>query len=431
MLRLALASILSLALFAAMLPAAGANERVALVIGNSAYQAVTPLTNPANDSLDMAAAFKRLGFDVTLASDLTYDGMRRTLQEFAGKAHKADMAVIYYAGHGMEIDHRNYLIPVDARLRTDRSVAFEAIPLDLMLAAVDGARALKIVLLDACRSNPFTARMKLTGGSRAIGRGLSRVEPETGTLVGFAAREGTVAEDGKGRNSPYAAALLSHIEKPGLEISLMFRQVRDTVLKSTGNQQEPFTYGSLPGKNLYFIPPPDAPGANNETARKSASPTSKPSEDLVAWDAIKDTSSVAVFEAYIQKFPTSIYAAFASARLKELKAKDATSQSMQPPADHTGTNGEVAKAPRMPMPMPKPKIDAAPKPKPGFKLSASCRGWLAKFKRGHKPHAAFAAGVDGSCGWSAGGHSTVAAAISEALYQCHKWNADCKVILTK
>ena len=429
MLRLVLVSILRLAALIAMVSAAGASGRVALVIGNSAYEAVTPLTNSINDSRDMAAAFGRLGFDVTLADDLAYDGMRRTLQDFANKAHGADMAVIYYAGHGMEIDHRNYLIPVDARLGTDRSVAFEAIPLELMLAAVDGARDLKIVLLDACRNNPFTARMKLTGGSRSIGRGLSRVEPETGTLVGFAAREGTVAEDGKGRNSPYAAALLSHIEKPGLEISLLFRQVRDAVLEATGNQQEPFTYGSLPGKSLYFTPPPSASNGTVEATRTDTQPTAQPSEDLVAWDAIKDTDSVAVFETYIQKFPSSVYAAFASARLKELKAREQTIPSMQPPADRTGTNGMMAMAP--PQPMPKPKPEAAPKPAPSFKLNATCRNWLGKFKRGHKPHAAFAAAGNGSCGWSAGGHSTVAEAVKEALYQCHKQYRDCKIVLTK
>ncbi len=429
MLRFTLVSILRLSALIAMMSAACADGRVALVIGNSAYQAVTPLANSTNDSKDMAATFERLGFEVTLADDLTYDGMRRTLQDFSNKVHGTDMAVIYYAGHGIEIDHRNYLIPVDARLRTDRSVAFEAIPLDLVLASVDGARDLKIVLLDACRSNPFTARMKLTGGSRSIGRGLSRVEPETGTLVGFAAREGTVAEDGKGRNSPYAAALLSHIEKPGLEISLMFRQVRDDVLKATGNQQEPFTYGSLPGKNLYFIPPSNVSNSTVEATTKNTPSTSQSSEDLVAWNAIKDTDSVAVFEAYTQKFSDSVYAAFANARLKELKARVGTNPSMQPPADRTGTNNMMAITP--PQPMPKPKTEVVPKPQPSYRLTATCRHWLGKFKREHKQHAAFAAAANGSCGWSAGGHSTVAAAVKEALYQCHKQYRDCKIISTK
>ena len=428
MARLILLFSLKLIALAAFVTAATAGERVALVIGNSAYQAVTPLTNPNNDSQDLAAAFKGLGFDVTLATDLTYDGMRRTLLQFGNKAHGADMAVIYYAGHGIEIDHRNYLIPVDAQLVTDRSVAFEAIPLDLMLAAVDGARSLKIVLLDACRNNPFAARMKLAGASRSIGRGLSRVEPDTGLLVGFSAKEGTVAEDGKGRNSPYAAALLSHIEQPGLEISLMFRQVRDAVLAATGNQQEPFTYGSLPGKNLYFLPPSTS---TDVTAKTSQTPvTTLPPGDLAAWNAIKDTTSIAVFDTYIQTFPSSVYAAFARARVKELKArKEASLPPSQPPSDNTDTNAPMMAT--VPMPMPKPKIQPRPRIAPSFRLNSVCRGWLAKFKHGHQPHAAFAAAANGSCGWSAGGRASVAAAIAEALHQCHQQNPNCKVIVTK
>jgi len=424
MLRLLLSSILRLAALIAMVSAAAASGRVALVIGNSAYQAVAPLTNSINDAKDMAAAFGRLGFDVTLADDLTYDGMRRSLQDFANKAHGADMAVVYYAGHGMEIDHHNYLIPVDARLRTDRSVTFEAIPLALMLTAVEGARDLKIVLLDACRSNPFTARMKVTEGSRSIGRGLSRVEPDTGTLVGFAARQGTVAEDGKGRNSPYAAALLAHIEKPGLEISLMFRQVRDDVLKATDNQQEPFVYGSLPGKSLYFIPPN---AASPITA--NAMPTKVPpvTQDLVAWDAIKDTDSIAVFEAYIEKFPNSIYATFAKARLKELKAREEASLSPAPGDEPTGEQTKMAITP--PLPMPKPHIKPVPK-KTLFVLGPSCRDWLAKFKSWHKPRAAFAAGADGSCGWSYD-FKTLSQAKARALAECHKRHPNCKIILTR
>jgi uncharacterized caspase-like protein len=396
----------------------GAAERVALVIGNASYQAVTALPNPVNDARDMAAALGRLGFAVRVETDLGYDAMRRALQEFADEAASADMAIIFFAGHGMEIDRQNYLLPVDARLETDRAVAFETVPMELALAAVDGAKTLKVVLLDACRNNPFAAKMKLTSATRSIGRGLSRIEPQTGTLVGFAAKEGTTAIDGEARNSPYTAALLAHIERPGLEISLLFRQVRDAVLEATGNQQEPFTYGSLPGRSLYFLPP---------TGDEQSAPTEEapPAEDRIAWDAVKDSDSVAVLQAFIERFPDSLFSTFAAARLNELKAAQ---QALLPPPEESKA-APVEEAKKAPAPVEK----APPKPKvePAFKLNAVCRGWLAKFRRGHKPHAAFAAALNGSCGWSAGGHASVETAIAQALKECRKQHPQCKVVATK
>ena len=160
--------------------------------------------------------------------------------------------------------------------------------------------------------------MQRSGTTRAIGRGLSRLEPATGTLVGFAAKEGTIANDGSSRNSPYTSALLQHIETPGLEISLMFRQVRDAVLASTGNAQEPFTYGSLPGRNLYFKPPANDSSSANPSSQPN--PPQPPAEDRLAWDAIKDTDSIAMIEAFVRRFPTSLYADFARARIEELQA---------------------------------------------------------------------------------------------------------------
>ena len=163
------------------------------------------------------------------------------------------MAMVYFAGHGVEIEKQNYLIPVDAKLESDSDVLFDTIPLDLISEAVSGATTLRMVLLDACRNNPFLGRIKSTG--RAIGQGLSPFEPTGGTLVAYAAKGGTTALDGTGRNSPFMKGLLEHIEQPGLDIALMFRKVRDTVLAETGNRQEPFIYGSLPGREIYLVPP--------------------------------------------------------------------------------------------------------------------------------------------------------------------------------
>lgn len=236
-------------------PAVSAKEkRVALVIGNSDYEHVSRLTNPSNDAEDLGDALVRLGFDVTSGKDLDYREMRLVLRDFSEKAANADVALVYFAGHGIEIDKNNYLIPVNAELKRDRDVEFEAIRLDTVIASLSDAKGVRMVLLDACRNNPFLVDMQRTTASRSIGRGLGRIDPG-GVLVSYAARGGTIALDGEGRNSPYAEAILANIEVPGLEIGKLFRRVRDMVLARTGGFQEPFTYGSLPGDDIFLVPP--------------------------------------------------------------------------------------------------------------------------------------------------------------------------------
>ena len=234
---------------------AQAFQRVALVIGNSNYAYTPKLPNPQNDAADIASSLSRLGFAVTETQDLSFNEMRRALGTFSQKALGAEMAVVFYAGHGMEVNNQNYLIPTDAELKTDLSIPYETIPLDMVTEAVSGAKGLKLVILDACRNNPFVASMTRTTSTRSIGRGLARVEPSSGTLVAFAAKEGTVASDGIGRNSPFSNALLSYLEEPGLEINFLFRKVRDKVMEQTDNRQEPFTYGSLPGQAIFLREP--------------------------------------------------------------------------------------------------------------------------------------------------------------------------------
>lgn len=228
--------------------------RVALVIGNSNYENVSRLTNPSNDAEDLAKALERIGFEVTSGMDLDYREMRLVLRDFSEKAANADVALVYFAGHGIEIDKTNYLIPVNAELKRDRDIEFEAIRLDTVIASLSGAKGVRVILLDACRNNPFLVDMQRTAASRSIGRGLSRIDPG-GVLVSYAARGGTIALDGEGRNSPYAEAILANIEVPGLEIGKLFRRVRDMVLARTDGFQEPFTYGSLPGNDIFLVPP--------------------------------------------------------------------------------------------------------------------------------------------------------------------------------
>ncbi len=231
---------------------AAAERRVALVIANSKYEHVGLLRNPANDAKALAAALRGLSFEVRVAEDVDLSGFVRALKDFGDLADGADWAVIYFAGHGVEIGGVNYLIPVDARLEQQRHVEDEAMPLSRVIGKVLGASKLQLVILDACRNNPFIGKMRSSGKtSSPIGRGLASIEPESGVLVAYAARDGTNALDGD-TNSPYLEALVKHIAEPGLEINLLFRKVRDDVLAKTNRQQEPFTYGSLPAQQFFF-----------------------------------------------------------------------------------------------------------------------------------------------------------------------------------
>lgn len=234
---------------------AASGRRIALVIGNSGYRAVAALANPTRDAHAIAQALRALGFDsVTLANDLARDRFVDALRSFATEAENADWAVIYFAGHGIEIGGVNYLVPIDARLRSDRDAQFEAVSLDQVLGAVEAAHKLRLVLLDACRDNPFVPQMRRSIATRSIGRGLARVEPGAGTLVAYAARDGQVALDGDGDHSPFVTALLNRIRAPGVEINKMFRLIHDDVMEATENRQEPYTYGALPGReDFYFV----------------------------------------------------------------------------------------------------------------------------------------------------------------------------------
>ena len=243
-------------------------RRVALVIGNSSYKNVPALTNPQRDAEAIAASLRNIGFEtVTLAADATREKLLDALRNFTNEAEKADWAVVYYAGHGIEVNGQNYLIPVDAKLATDRDIQFEAVPLDQVMASLEGARKLKLVLLDACRDNPFMPQMRKTvapdaaavstaGGNvvtRSIGRGLGEVKVLGASLVVFAAKHGQTALDGEGGNSPFAVAMVQRLGTPGVEINKIFRLVRDDVMEATAGRQEPYTYGSLPGNEDFFF----------------------------------------------------------------------------------------------------------------------------------------------------------------------------------
>jgi tetratricopeptide (TPR) repeat protein len=231
-------------------------NRVALVVGNGAYRNVPALENPTKDAAAVAKALEGVGFTVVkLADDLPRDALLQALHVFSLAAAKAEWATVYYAGHGMEVGGVNYMIPVDAKLAADKDAETEAISLDLILAAASGASKMRLVMLDSCRDNPFAKKMQRSIGLQLVSRGLSNIEPEAGMMVVYATRHGEVAMDGQDGHSPFATAVIKDLPRPGLEIRRFFDVVRDEVMIATNREQQPFSYGSLPGNEDFFFVP--------------------------------------------------------------------------------------------------------------------------------------------------------------------------------
>ena len=298
-----------------------AEKRVALVLGNSAYQNVAPLPNPVNDSSKIAATLKDAGFDVVDSRrDLSAADTRRALRDFADQARNADIAVVYYAGHGIEVDGANYLIPVDARLERDTDVYDEGLSLDRILIAIEPAKKLRLVILDACRDNPFSRTMKRTVASRAIGQGLAKVEPTSpNVLIAYSAKAGSTAADGDGKNSPFTAALSHHLTKPGLDVRRAFGFVRDEVLKTTGNRQEPFVYGSLGGEDVPLVPGGPAPAAAAAPAAPAPSAQAEARRD---YELALQIGNKSALNAFLAQYPDGFYASLAKLQLEKVAAEE-------------------------------------------------------------------------------------------------------------
>jgi len=239
-------------------------RRVALVIGNGAYEHTRALPNARNDARVIAALLGKIGFVVSEANDLAYRPMREAIRAFGQTAQGAEMALVYYAGHGLEVAGENWLLPVSSALRHERDLEYEAVSLSSILAAVKDAARLRLVILDACRNNPLGDRIELPSATpRSVPRGLARIEPSGDILVAYSAKHGTLAEDGPaGGNSPFAAALALNLATPGLDVRIMLGKVRDAVKKATAGRQEPFTYGSVGGDVVALLTGPVADAAS-------------------------------------------------------------------------------------------------------------------------------------------------------------------------
>ena len=303
-----------------------AQSRIALIFGNSAYQNAPKLSNPAKDATAIAQMFRDAGFDkVDLQLDLGTLEFKRAVRRFENSAEKADIAVIYFAGHGIEIGGTNYLIPVDAKLASDRDAEDEAVSLERLVASAEGAQRLRLIILDACRDNPFVATMKRErkATNRAIAAGLGSVAPtSTDTLIAYAAKAGSTAEDGDGEHSPFATAILKNLPIPGLDVRLAFGRVRDDVLKATGNRQEPFVYGSLGGGNVAMVPTPAPQEASSDDVRKD-------------FELVRSIASKRAWEVFLGTHSTGFYADLARAQIEALSKQEQDSKVAalpQPPA---------------------------------------------------------------------------------------------------
>jgi hypothetical protein len=340
----------------AMPAAAKAEKRVALVIGNAAYQNTTPLTNPSNDAADVAALLRRLEFEVVEGRDLDKRSMERLIRTFGTKLAGADVALFYYAGHGLQVGGQNFMVPTDARLSAEGDVDFESLPLNLVIKQMEREAKTSLILLDACRDNPLARNLARTMGTRSaqVGQGLAEVRTGVGTLIAFSTQPGYVALDGTGRNSPYTEAWLKYAEMPGKDIGAVLVDVRNDVLKATNGRQVPWEHTSLTGQVYLRSITPAPTDAGAPTAR-----TYDKELEVAFWNSVKDSKSPTVVEAYLERYPNGTFAGLARVLAAQLKdeAKAAVVPKQPEKGDEPST--KVASLPpgdMKPQPAPDPQV---------------------------------------------------------------------------
>ena len=316
---------------------AWAEKRVALVIGNSNYVTVPKLPNPSRDAISVGQMFRDAGFDtVDVIVNVKNQEFKRAIRKFELDADQADIAVIFYAGHGLEIGGTNYLIPVDATLASDRDADDEAITLERMVSSADGASKLRVIILDACRDNPFTTTMRRDRkGNRVVSSGLGKAGPtSTNTLIAYAANAGSTADDGSGEHSPFTSAILKNLTIPGLDLRLAFGRIHDEVMRATGSRQEPNVYGSLGGDNITLVPAPKVQDT--------------PVADVRAdYELVERIGTRKAWEVFVGTHKTGLYADLARVRIAALSDQQ---QAEANPITRSNSNTAVAGAPSAPAP---------------------------------------------------------------------------------
>jgi uncharacterized caspase-like protein len=302
---------------------AAVQKRVALVVGNSAYRYARKLDNPTNDAADIGAALKRLGFQVIEGFDLDKAGLDARIREFTKHLRGADVGVFFYAGHGLHVFGQNYLVPVDAQLTGTPALDVELVRLDLVHRTMEREARTNILFFDACRDSPFSDNLARAMGTRSaeIGRGLGIIQGGAGTLISFSTQPGTLALDGKGRNSPYSAALARQLANSHEDLGAMLIAVRNDVMKETDRRQVPWEHSALTGR-FYFNPavsPAAAEKAPPHATARATATASAAREAYEAWSAARDTTSMAVLEAFVARYRDTFYAELARARMDYLR----------------------------------------------------------------------------------------------------------------
>jgi hypothetical protein len=300
-------------------------RRVALVIGNSAYQHTSKLPNPGKDAAAIGDELTKLGFEVLRHTDLDQIRMTRAIRSFGDKLRGADVGLVFYAGHGIQVSGKNYLVPIDAKLAEERDLRFEAIDIELVLEQLQGAAKIGLVFLDACRDNPLSRTLSRTLGARAgsVGTGLAPVQTGSGALIAYATQPGNVAEDGRSDNSPFTVALLRHLSTPGLESRQMMTRVRAEVRQLTNGRQIPWDHSSLE-RDFYFAGPaletakPAVPNIPPQTAAPQVSGNQQ--FEIIFWQSIQSSQNKADFDAYIAQFPTGGFVSLARNRITQLSS---------------------------------------------------------------------------------------------------------------
>ena len=299
--------------------AALADKRVAFVVGNAAYKNVPQLPNPAIDAKSMARVLRNVGFEVVEGSNLTRDAMTAKLLEFGKKSEGADVALFFYAGHGIAVNGTNYLLPVDADLKSEMDVKLgTAINVDLTLEQTMADAKVKLVFLDACRDNPFAAKIRSAKATRSVivDSGLAEMKSGEGTLIAFATGPGQTALDGEaGTNSPFTRALIANIASPGVEIQQAMTKVRAQVNDETNKAQLPWGHTNLTG--TVYLNPTAAPAITADAAPASVAQAGE--VELEFWRSIKDTNKVEELNAYLTNYPNGTFKSLALARIAAIQ----------------------------------------------------------------------------------------------------------------